>query len=235
MRPLWIRDCDQGIRPVKPTQSHPGRIRRLSDVDMGSTSIPAMVRAARRGKSLTRPLTQSERRCLAVIISKPTHTLDISSTIRSHRDFTGSFSRFSRRMTRALGHPFVYFGCPARSIGDPGFHFHALTTEYLHEPVLRKHVREAGLGLVRFEHIEPWKPLDRMVTIAYRMSQVESNFGSSTHQKHRQPGKHEKTILRSSNRTLEARNPKLLSALKMAESRSVTDEDLLAQVPIFNR
>jgi len=206
----------------------------MDSVDFG---LPlSMYLGCRSGKPLSRSFTKRERIAIGVMIGEPTHTLDISSQILGRPEFSDAMDDFWKRINRDRNHPFIYVGSTAKTLKEgSGFHFHGVTWEFVPHAILAKHARETGLGHVhRPHHIEAWKPDARASAVTYRLRQHESVFGSVDHKENERPAKHTKSLLRLANKSLEAQNPNLLSGLQMAQSRTVTDEELLLSVPFFN-
>ena len=206
----------------------------MDSVDFG---LPfSMFLSCRSGKPLSRRFTKRERIAVGVMIGEPTHTLDISSEILCQTEFSGALDDFWKRINRDRKHPFVYVGSTATTLTEGvGIHFHGLTWEYVPYGILAKHARETGLGLVgEPKFIGEWKADARASAVTYRLRQTESIFGSTNHNKNKKPEKYTKTLLRPARKTLEALNPNLLSGLERAQSRSVSDEELLLSVPFFN-
>jgi hypothetical protein len=185
-----------------------------------------------RGIPLGRRLTSAERRCLAIASARPTNFLTLNSKSFEQDQIGPAWSMLHKRIERQTRRPLVYYAVRARSYGDGGFHSHLLLWDYLHAPSLHGHAPGVGFGKPHIDQIGPTVE-DKLWTTAYVCGQTEPIFGSEYHLRHQKPEKRSHRHSRTSNRVLVATNPQLLSALKMAESRFVSDQELVEMLPRF--
>lgn len=203
----------------------------------GSADLVDSVRCAlAEGKQLDRRLTMAERRAVAVLASQPTNVLHISSQISDPAEYSDAFRSFRKRLNNELGRPWVYVASPARALGAERFHLHCLHWNYLPPGIIRRHCRESGMGEIpRFWYLGNLRVIDQGDQVLYSLHQNEPLFGSLHHRENQAPPKHSKAFLCPKRKTLDSSQSKLLSLMKMAESRSVSDFQLLNQAPYFNR
>lgn len=185
-----------------------------------------------RGIPLGRNLSPGERRCLAIASAAPTNLLTLNSKSFERDQIGPAWSRLHKRIDRQTKRPLVYYGVSARSYGDGGYHLHLLLWDYLHVPSLHGHAPAVGFGKPHIDQIGQTVE-DKLWTTLYVCGQTESLFGSKYHGRHRKRERWSRSFFRTSDRVLEVANPQLLSAIKMAEDRSVSDQELVKLVPRF--
>lgn len=209
------------------------RVRRFGD---GNAGFPNSIRfAVSHGTELDRPLSKAERRAVAVLIAQPTHILTISSKIEDPVEHSNAFRRFRKRLSEKLKKPWVYVAVPARERSADRFHLHCVHWDFIPGGIIRKHSRESGLGEnPKFRYIAEQDVFEQGDRVLYELAQNVPLFGLTHHLRHRPPPRHSKVFRCPKNKTLEIEKPNLLSALRMAQSRSVSDLQLLSEAPYFN-
>lgn len=92
--------------------------------------------------------------------------------------------------------------------------------------------RRVGFGSPDIHEIAPTIE-DRLFATVYICGQTEPVFGSDHHRRHGTRERWSPRFSRTGDEVLKERNPELLSALKRAKDRSVSDEELVAALPRF--
>lgn len=202
---------------------------------------------------LTRPLTPAERIALAVAGTEPTHLLTIDSALRDRSAFDRAWRQLAKRVARRRPYkpPLAYFGTVAQGEGSGGFHLHMLLWDFLYAPMLIGQTRAVGLGHPDIKQIgatvlrgRPPETLsaverhqlsiDQLQTAAYIVNQHEPAFGRPHHQRHQPRAVGRRRYLYPQRKTLALAQPKLLAALDAARSPTVSDEELIRQLPRFS-
>jgi hypothetical protein len=204
-------------------------------------SVLAATHAILSRRSFSRRLTSQERVAVAVAGTAPTHLLTIDSAVTDRAQFAAGWRRVVKRLARLRQRsrrPLIHVATIARSgSGGGGYHLHALLwNEYLHHPVLGKHCREAGLGGPNIQQLPAAGAnfFEVLRATTYVLGQHEALFGSDHHRRHRALPPCARSYLAPQSGTLAAFHPELLAALGRATDRSVTDDELVAAVPLFS-
>ena len=191
----------------------------------------AAVDAARAGFPPHRRLSPAERLAAALLrYASPTHHLTLHGAGLGRKELQRAWEHLRKRLARerpSVGLP-LYIGTAVRASGADGWHMHLLLWNYVHAPVLHKHVRELGLGSGHIERI-PSPEIDpggALTRIAYVLGQEEPVFGSRHDRRHddRVAGNHR--LLKPQMATLQQRAPGIFAALQAAKDPDVTDETL---------
>ncbi len=229
----------------RPNGARPGSPRRISSA--ASTAIahpeadPSQAAVAIQQRlPFSRPLTHAERLAVAISAIAPSHFLTIDSRHHDRDAFVASWRRLVKRLARLRGRsrrPLIYVATIAKSKRpNGGYHLHALLWEYLHLPVLRKHVRASGLGHPDIRHVpSPGADYTQVLRVtAYVLGQHEPVFGNRHSGRHYPRRQGARRYLLPQRATLRNHHPSLLAALERAESLTVTDDVLVRAVPKFS-
>jgi hypothetical protein len=168
----------------------------------------------------------------------PTHSL----TIQDRGEFAVAWRKLIKRIDRLdnrRSNPLIYVATFAKSSGSrAGYHAHAVTWNgYVQANVLLKHVRESGLGKA-FNQPLPTAGTaahQRVLAGTYLFRQHVPILGSDDHERHDALPRYARRTVMPQKSTLAVYKPDLLSALNRAKSRSVTDDALVASLPLFSR
>lgn len=186
------------------------------------------------GKPPDRPLSLRERQCIAIASAEPTHHLILSSADLGRDELGAAWGKLRKRIVRKTKRPLVYVATPACTSRGTGYHLHVLLWEFIWRPMVVAQAREVGFGDRPFIKQIGGTPLDRLTQTAYAIGQQHPVFGSEHHKANRSREKFKRTTFRSVQTTLRKHNPKLLSALRDAETGSVSDLELLERHPLLH-
>ncbi len=189
------------------------------------------------GRTVERPMTEHERLIVGIYSTEPTSALTLSSQNMSHAEANRSRQNLLKAVRRRVNRPdrpLIYCATVACSEGHGGYHLHMLLWEYLPQGIVAGIARLLGFGPPYFRNLSGLDDLNRFTATAYCLRQMTPAFDSKTHQDHRPRPKHAKEILYPANKTLAAEKPELLSAIRDAKSKHVSDIELISRVPFFN-
>jgi hypothetical protein len=209
-------------------------MRRGSDSKVGLSL--KVLDALRSGLPLDPRMTSQERIALAVASTKPTHHVTLTTPAGTgHTELAARFRKFVPRIERNQHRrkgPLIYVGNYAQGFGDGGCHLHLLLWEEPHYITYKTQGKAVGLGRIRVTPIES-APATVLHKASYVLGQHESVFGTKAHLRHQPRAKFKRSFITCQTNTLEAYHHKLFYALKLANDKSVTDETLVAECPIF--
>src|SRR5579875_1134189 len=207
-------------------------------------SVWLTAEALARGYPLGVPMTTIERRIVAVISARPTHTLTVHSGSASRAEMAAQFRRLVKRLNRGLAKrspqnpkPLIYVATLASAQNSGRYHVHALLWGYLHAVVLLGHCRDLGLGKPKLRRLpaEPTGDLNYWQQVVYVIAQNEPAFGYHKHRLNEERHPWSRRLLTPQKATLARHCPHLLSALDAANDPAVSDEALLSLLPTFSR
>jgi len=223
-----------GLPRVVSIRSDVGRMRKASDPKVG-LSMKALD-ALRIGLPPHPGFTPQERIALAVTSTQPSQHVTITTPGgATHQELARGFRKLVPRIERNAHRrkqPLIYVGNYAKGRGNGGYHLHLLLWEEPYMCVYRRQCLAAGLGRARNTHIDP-VPEMVLYSTSYVLGQHESVFGTDVHLRHRPRAKGKRSFICPQGKTLETYHPELFYALQLAKDKSVTDETLVSECPIF--
>ena len=191
----------------------------------------------RNGYPTSRRLTETERLVLTLVETQPRLLITIDSADMDEAEAKVGWKKLKLRMQRRRADALrVYFGCAAQAQHGEGHHLHLLLWKTVSVRQLLWNARQVGFGGVRLQEIpSPGSdPLGATQMARYALAQHEPVFGSRHHLRHAPVGKHKRRLLKPQGRTLETYAPEVLSALDTAQSRTVTDDELVGGLHLFS-
>lgn len=177
-----------------------------------------------------------ERVALAVTSARPTHTATLTTPGASQKELASTWRLLVRRIERRKARsdlPLIYVGSFAQGNGDGGYHLHLVLWERPYAPTWQRQMKDLGIGAPHVDRITPSTPHNVLNTVSYVLSQQEPIFGTTNHLRHQPREKYKRRWIAPQMKTLERYCPDLFVALNLAQSQSVSDERLFAELPKF--
>lgn len=174
---------------------------------------------------------------VAVVSAKPTIFLTLHSKDKCRHAMTRDFRCLVKRLNRdRRSCPLIYVATVARADGGTGYHVHALVWRYIHAGSLGGHCTDLGLGSPDLHPLACEHPgdLDSWMQVSYVLTQHDTAFGYTQHDRHEPVPKYGRKLLYPQARTLATHCPDLLSAMKTATDPAVSDETLCSLLPRFS-
>ena len=188
-----------------------------------------------RPSTLGRSLTRLERLALATASTQPTHHLTLGTRDMSQPELARAFGLFVRKVERRKHQsgPLIYFGGYGNSKGNGGYHMHLLLWEK--EPFYKSYMKQARSVGISNCYVDPIGPRtqDKLCVAQYVFSQQESVFGSHKHSDNEPREKFKRAFISNHAVTLREYHPELFRATELAKDRSVSDEKLFVELPLF--
>ncbi len=206
------------------------------------------------GLPLSRKMTDPERVFVAVAlhaapklhVTLTSAALDLAGVRAAWPNLRKRLERYRIERGRKDEAPLIYIGAAAKATGTRGgYHLHLLVwQDYFPRKVLKPRAVEVGFDGCDIKRISPLSSrgldasgpkhaIEGYTQIAYALSQHQPIFGSRQHLKNEPLVPGQQWILKPSRATLERVKPELLSALDMAKSRSIRDEELVRDCSYF--
>jgi hypothetical protein len=192
----------------------------------------------RHGYPSSRNLTQRERLTLTLVETQPRLLVTIDSAGMSEAEAKAAWPRLKKRMWRRRPDALrVYVGCAAQARDAEGHHLHLLLWTPVNFRQLLWNAQRVGFGGLSAPRIPAPNvdPLGALQMVRYALGQHQPVFGSRHHYRHIPAGEHKRGLLKPHRATLETHAPEVLSALDTAQSRTVTDTELVQGLHLFSK